>query len=172
MNADIAERLLGHNEWATRLVLEHCRPLSPEQFTRKLEIGPGSLHDTLLHTVGAMERWADRIGERELRPSIEDEDRTWTPDEIIARLAEAADDLGAVIRTVIEEDRVNEQMEVRIRGYAEPFVFTRGTAFVHVMTHGVHHRAQTLNMMRQLGVDDIPDVDAVDWELSTAAASG
>ena len=35
--------------------------LSDDAWHRRFEIGPGSLHDTLTHIVGAMFRWADRI---------------------------------------------------------------------------------------------------------------
>ena len=148
------------------MLLERCRSLTPQQFTQRFAIGPGSLHDTLLHIVGAMRRWADRIGDRPLRPSVEDEDRTWTPDEIVALLDEAASDLAAVTEVMVEEDRLEEMMDPgTIPGWKEPRAFTRGTAIVHVLTHGVHHRAQALNMLRGLGAGDLPEVDAIEWEL-------
>ena len=60
-------------------------------------------------------------------------------------------------------------MEFRVPDRAEPFVVTRGTAIVHVMTHGAHHRAQALNMLRRLGVEELPDLDAIEWELDDRA---
>ena len=57
----LLQRLLDHNLYATRLTLETCRGLSSDQFHQRFEIGPGSLHDTLRHVVGAMLRWSDRI---------------------------------------------------------------------------------------------------------------
>jgi len=159
------DRLLGHNAWATALLADRCRALSPQQFARRFEIGPGTLQRTLLHIVGAMRRWADRIGDRAVRPSVEDEVNAPTPDEIIAILDETAADLAAVVGCVVDEDRLDEIMEHRIRGRDEPFRFTRGTAIIHVLTHGVHHRAQALNILRRLGVEDLPDLDAIEWEL-------
>ena len=159
------DRLLGHNAWATALLADRCRALSPQQFARRFEIGPGTLQRTLLHIVGAMRRWADRIGDRAVRPSVEDEVSAPTPDEIIAILDEAAADLAAVVGCVVDEDRLDEIMEHRILGWDEPFRFTRGTAIIHVLTHGVHHRAQALNILRRLGVEDLPDLDAIEWEL-------
>ena len=44
--------------------------------------------------------------------------------------------------------------------------FTRAAAMVHVTTHGMHHRAQALNMLRHLGVKQDQDFDPVEWELS------
>ncbi len=159
------DRLLGHNAWATALLADRCRALSPQQFARRFEIGPGTLQRTLLHIVGAMHRWADRIGDRAVRPSVEDEVNAPTPDEIVAILGETAADLAKVVGCVVDEDRLDEIMELRIRGWDEPFRFTRGTAIIHVLTHGVHHRAQSINMLRRLGVEDLPEIDAIEWEL-------
>ena len=168
----VFDRLLGHNAWATRVLLERCRGLTPVQFTQRFDIGPGSLHDTLLHVVGAMRRWADRIDERPLRDRIEQQkQRPRSPAEILALLDDAARDLKGVADRVVEEDRLDEQMQVLYSGQERPFVVTRGTALVHVLTHGVHHRAQCLNMLRRLGVQDLPDLDAVEWEVQATGRS-
>ncbi len=159
------DRLLRHNAWATALLADRCRALSPQQFARRFEIGPGALQGTLLHIVGAMRRWADRIGNRAVRPSVDDKVNAPTPDEIIAILDETAADLAEVVGCVVDEDRLDEIMELRIRGWDEPLRFTRGTAIIHVLTHGVHHRAQALNILRRLGVEDLPEIDAIEWEL-------
>jgi uncharacterized damage-inducible protein DinB len=165
VTGDLGDRLLAHNEWANRTLLRRCRELPAQQFTQRFDIGPGNLHDTLLHVVGAMRRWADRIAGGEIRPSIEEGDRTWTPREIETLLDETARELAGVVRDVIDTDRLDESMSVTIRGIDAPFVFTRGTAIVHVVTHGVHHRAQALNMLRRLGVSDLPDLDAITPEV-------
>ena len=94
----IVERLLAHNAWATRLLLERCATLPAGQFETAFEIGPGSLHDTLLHVTGAMRRWSDRIRDREIRPSVEEEERTWTPREILALLAQTTAELEEAVR--------------------------------------------------------------------------
>jgi uncharacterized damage-inducible protein DinB len=33
----------------------------------------------------------------------------------------------------------------------------------HVTTHGMHHRAQCLNMLRQLGVTPLPPSSVTEW---------
>jgi len=167
---NIVDRLLEHNAWATRVLLERCRALTPEQFSRRFEMGPGSLHDTLRHIIGAMLRWSDRIADRTLRSTIEVDSALRSPDELLALLDRAAAELGAVARSMREARRLDEVMEVTF-GTAAPIRFTRGTAIVHVMTHGAHHRAQALNMLRQLGIrpDDLPDLDAIEWELVSSA---
>ncbi len=51
--------------------------------------------------------------------------------------------------------------------------FTLGAALVHVTTHGMHHRAQCLNMLRHQGVpgisDRLPEIDPLDWQLQAKA---
>jgi uncharacterized damage-inducible protein DinB len=157
---DLLERLLAHDAWTTRELLVGCRDLAPAQFIRRFDIGPGSLHDTFEHIIGAMEFWADHIGGRPRRPSIRKDNRTWTPDELVARLAGTAADLGAVARAVVDEGRLEETMQVRDRR------FTRGSAIAHVVTHGTHHRAQVLNMLRRLGVKELIEGDVITWELA------
>ena len=43
------------------------------------------------------------------------------------------------------------------------FTFARGAVITHVTTHGMHHRAQCLNMLRQLGVEQLPPSAVVEW---------
>ena len=58
LTADPLDILLRHDHWGTRRVLEICATLTPEQFQQRFEIGPGSLHNTLAHVIGAMRRCA------------------------------------------------------------------------------------------------------------------
>lgn len=160
------ERLLRHNAWATRVLLERCRSLTPQQFHQRFDIGPGSLHDTLRHVISAMRRWANRIGDRPAGEPIEKNPTAQTPDELLALLDRVHHELEQVLSSVAREDRFDEMMSVEFTSEH----FTRGTAFVHVFTHGVHHRAQALNMLRRLGVGDLPELEALEWELRARSA--
>ena len=59
-----------------------------------------------------------------------------------------------------------EMMEFVNPANGESFRFRRATALAYVTTHGMHHRAQALNMLRQLGVTPLPEIDVIDWELT------
>jgi uncharacterized damage-inducible protein DinB len=39
----------------------------------------------------------------------------------------------------------------------------RAVVLAHVATHGMHHRAQALNMLRQLGVTPLPRSSVIEW---------
>jgi uncharacterized damage-inducible protein DinB len=41
---------------------------------------------------------------------------------------------------------------------------TYGGAIAHVLTHSMHHRAQVLYMLRQLGLTALPEGDVLSWE--------
>lgn len=170
-SSDPLDVLLAHNHWATRVVLEKCCRLTPEQFQHRFPIGPGSLHDTLTHIVGAMRRWTDRFAERGLRPPLEPAGPlakgslpppARTPDELVVLLDEAAQDLASVARA-----RPMESL-VHVAFGEKTYTFTRGAAIMHVLTHGEHHRAQCLNMIRHLGVaglsENLPEIDVLDWQ--------
>lgn len=169
--ADPLDILLRHDAWATREVLRACSGLTEEQWHRRFEIGPGSLHDTLTHVIGAMLRWADRVDgpPTPLRPSIEGEARR-TPAELLAILEPAAADLAASAERARARG-LGTEFDVTLAGKTHRF--TLGAALVHVTTHGMHHRAQCLNMLRHLGVpgvsDRLPEIDPLDWQLQAEA---
>ncbi len=169
--SDILNRLLAHNAWTTRQLLERACELSPQQLVQRFDIGPGSVHDTLLHIIDVMFGWADRIAQRQRRPRLEAEAerRVRSVDELVALLDAAAEALNTTARAVVNEDRMDDMMSVTFEGRS--WQFTRGTALVHVLTHGMHHRAQVFNMMRQLGAAVDIDGDAIEWEIGTRAAA-
>ncbi|MBL0928129.1 MAG: DinB family protein [Phycisphaerales bacterium] len=166
--SDPFDMLLAHDRWATDAVLSLCERLTAEQFGTSFPIGPGEqggLRATLTHIVGAMRRWADRIGDRPLRPFP-------TPDQatvasLRADLDAASDELGALIPGVrADPDRI-----VALTYEGRTYRFTAACAMLHVLTHGHYHRAQCLNMLRRLAVpgvsDALPDLDVIDWQHAT-----
>jgi uncharacterized damage-inducible protein DinB len=43
---------------------------------------------------------------------------------------------------------------------------TRGAVVTHVATHGTHHRAQCLNMLRHLAIKPLPPSSVTEWTWS------
>lgn len=153
--SDPVEILLASNRWATRNILEACAGLSEDQFHRRFEMGPGSLHDALTHILGAMRGWGDLLAGREQRPRLDGEQRS-VP-QLLELLDEIADDLDASAKA-----HPVDELVTRVRD-GKTYTFTRGAVLTHVTTHGMHHRAQCLNMLRHLGVDPLPASSVVDW---------
>ena len=151
--------LVQQNRWATRNILDACQALTGEQFHQRFEMGPGSLHDTLLHILGAMRGWGDLLAGREQRPRLE-QDSQRSVDELIALLDEISDDLEAWATGHPADEEVSGER------HGKKYTFTRGAVVAHVTTHGMHHRAQCLNMLRHLGVEELPASAVVEWMIS------
>ena len=155
--SDPIEILLAQNRWATRTLIEACATLPSDQFHQRFEMGPGSLHDTITHVLAAMRGWGDMLAGREQRPRLEGEHRT--PKELLELLDEISDDLEASAGA-----HPTDELVTGSRG-GKSYTFTRGGVLTHVTTHGMHHRAQCLNMLRRLGVDPLPPSAVVEWML-------
>lgn len=154
-----ADILLAHDTWATERILDACAGLSDAQFHQVFKMGLGSLHDTLAHIMGAIRGWTDMLAGQPPSPRIE-EAGPYTVDQLRALLAEVAAAFNAVIDAHPLDDIATAE-----RG-GRSFAFPRGGVLTHVTTHGMHHRAQCLNMLRHLGVEPQPPSSVLQWMLT------
>ncbi len=145
--------LLKHDHWATNQILDACAKLAPEQFHKRFDMGPGSLHDTLTHMLAAQRAWADMLHHREMRPRLEGTQQT--VESLKPMFDESTADLTAAARSL-------DQTITRERG-GKTYTFTRGAVLTHITTHGMHHRAQCLNMLRHVGVSPLPHSSVAEW---------
>jgi uncharacterized damage-inducible protein DinB len=150
------EILLAHDRWATRNIIEACATLTPDQFHQRFEMGPGSLHDTTMHILAAMRVWGDLLAGREQRSRLEGTKRSTT--ELLALHDElAADFLDSARKYPLDETVTRQRLD------GKTLLLSRGGVITHVATHGMHHRAQCLNMFRQIGVTPLPKSSVVEW---------
>jgi uncharacterized damage-inducible protein DinB len=143
-----------------RRIFDWVRPLSAEQYSRKFPAWARTLGQTLTHIMVSEWYYAQRIMNREIPPyeewPIKDEnpppfsemERIWT--------IQAAD-----IRAALSAVR-DWNVELSYRGGEEdrPQMVTATAAdqFTQLVIHEVHHRAQVLNMLRELGIE-VGDLD-------------
>lgn len=154
----ILDRFLGHDAWTTRQLLLRCRELSDEQLARKFDIGDRSLHQTFEHIIAAMESHTDFLLGRSASP------REGTSlDALLARLTIVAKDFSEFATRVEREGRADE-MATNLKGGNRRSL---GGVITHVVTHGMHHRAQAIFMMEQLGLQDVIEGDVLGWEAVT-----
>src|SRR5580700_10405860 len=117
--SDPLDIMLAHNEWATRQVLDICAKLTPEQFNQPFEIGPGTLHNTVTHIVGAMRTWIEILaGNAQASRHVEGQKRS--PTEILALLETCSRELAAEAKR-----RPLDEMVSRVRE-GKTYQFTRG----------------------------------------------
>jgi uncharacterized damage-inducible protein DinB len=150
--------LVAHDRWATGQILEACGKLGPGQFEQRFDIGPGSLQDALTHIAGAMRAWTETLAGAEPRPRLEGDGQRRTPEQVRAVFEEAWAAFSAEARRRPLADTV----ERRLRD-GRTVQMTRGAVVAQVTTHGMHHRAQCLNMLRQLGVAPLPPSSVAEW---------
>ncbi len=158
---DPLQIILSHDRWATAQLLDACGPLAPEEFQRRFDIGPGSLHDTLTHIVGVVRTFTDTLAAQTLRPRLETDGQRRTPAELRALLDEAYPAFAAEARR-----RPVDEIITRTLKDGRTLRMTRGAALAHVTTHGTHHRAQCLNLLRHLGVTPLPPSSVAEWTWS------
>ncbi len=154
--SDPALILLAHNHWATRSVLDACAGLSDEQLDREFDMGVGTLRTTMTHVLGAMRGWGDLLAGREQRERLE-ASGPHTP----VALLELLDGIAGEIFE-LATSRPHDEIVSGERG-GKTYSFSRGAVLTHVTTHGMHHRAQALNMLRRLGVDPLPPSSVLEW---------
>lgn len=176
--------MLAFDPWATRLLLNLCRPLSHDQFHQRFDIGLGSLHDTFTHIVSVMRRWTDRLAGRPVRamlhalpeyPHLAGESKDRTVSDLLALLEEAERDLNTTVAAIRERglsDTVQLDWPAE-SGSIKRYTFSKGAVLVHLCTHGSHHRSQCLNMLRRLNIpglsDRLPDPSVADWQADVEA---
>lgn len=156
--SDSLQILLFHDRWATSQILNACSGLSADQFRQRFDLGPGSLHDTLTHMIAAMRAWTDTLAETEHRPRLDADGEQRTAGQLLVLLDESCVALAAEASRRPVADVVTRTMR-----NGRTASFTRGAVLAHVATHGMHHRAQCLNMLRRLGVDPLPPSSVTEW---------
>src|ERR1700722_13448888 len=156
---DFLEILLAHDRWETAQILKACEGLTDEQFQQKFEMGWGSLHDTTTHILGAMQSWTSTLAEKERGPRLEEDGQRRKP----ADLQKLLDSTAAALAAEAHRKPVSDLVS-RVRD-GKTFEFTRAAVLTHVATHSMHHRAQCLNMLRQLGVKPLPRSSVTEWTI-------
>lgn len=154
---DLLDRLLGHDAWTTRQLLEICNEFSDEQLDSDFDIGHRTLRATFEHIIQNMEIWSCLMAGEPICSKESDSISAMSK-----RLDEAAARIAKVARGVTERHGWDELWTDYLD--EPPTEKSFGSSIAHVITHSMHHRAQILNMLRQLGVTKIPEGDVFSWE--------
>ncbi|QDU00385.1 DinB family protein [Gimesia chilikensis] len=157
---DLLDRLLGHDAWTTRQLLDICGTLSNEQLDQEYDIGHRSLRATLHHIISNMEIWSLLMAgepiERQTTQSVSG---------MLRRLTVAEARLQKIASKVEAENGWDEVWIDILNDPPKEIPF--GTALAHVITHSMHHRAQVLYMLRLSGIQPLPEGDVFSWETQT-----
>jgi uncharacterized damage-inducible protein DinB len=157
------ERLLRHDAWTTRTLVVLSSELSDAELDREFDIGHRTLRRTFVHIIRNMECWCDLMS---ARPQRWGEDGSAAPAQTISGLKDRIDAVaGQLLELSRSVEEGNREDELFVDYLDQPPTRkSLGGGLVHVATHGMHHRAQCLYIMRRLGVKNLIEGDALGWE--------
>lgn len=137
-----------HGRWANDRILAAAKELPDETLDRKFDMGPGSLRETLRHIYGADRIWFERVGGTNAAAMPHARDLA-----TILQLIDASqklDDARSIWLAGISDEAVRQPINYKsMKG--EPYTNKLCDILLHVCTHGIHHRAQVMAMLRQIG---------------------
>jgi uncharacterized damage-inducible protein DinB len=162
---DLLDRLLGHDEWTTRQLLEHGRSLTEAQWHQPFDLGHTTLYQTFHHIIGNVETWTDLM---RARPTFT---RDVTPSlaVLLARHHAASADFGELARSIRDAQRWDERWLDVLDD--PPRLKTYGGAIAHVLTHNHIHRGEIMHMLSHLGVPNVIEGDVLGWESQAGSLS-
>ncbi|MCG3127967.1 MAG: hypothetical protein CHACPFDD_02840 [Phycisphaerae bacterium] len=140
---------------ARRRIFEWTRPLSPEQYARQFAIGRGSLAHTLTHIMISEWYYVQRLQRRDVPPYQQWPIQEENPPPFAALEAawtEQAGQTRAALETVRDWSAPFEYRVTTDDGRPEIVTACAADLFTQLAFHEVHHRAQAMNMLRQLGI--------------------
>jgi uncharacterized damage-inducible protein DinB len=158
MNASDIRDLFAYHEWATDQQLTAIRQLTEEQLHRRLGGSFPTIHQNLLHLVGADELWITRLT-REGAPGSMFQEADFPALEDVERQLGITRQKWKRYLQQLDDERLQQPFTYRnLRG--EEATLTLWHILYHVANHATYHRGQITSMLRQLGVTP-PGVDAL-----------
>ncbi len=157
---DLVDRLLAHDTWTTRQLLEACRSLPDTQLDREFDIDHKSLRQTFLHLIDNMETWTDLLCER----PVQDREGT-SISQLIERLTVVSKDLANLTHRIVRENRFDDCYVDTLDKPPKPKTF--GGTIGHLLTHSMHHRAHIMWIMERVGLKDHIEGDLLSWEMKS-----
>jgi uncharacterized damage-inducible protein DinB len=164
----VLDRLIGHDAWTTRQVLQRARELVPERWDQPFDVGHGTLRETLHHMIGNVETWTDLMEGREIVRGRDPDSARRFPAGLAERHEAAMTRFATLTRRIATAGRLDDRWIDTLDD--PPTEKTYGGAILHVLTHDHQHRAELLHMLARLGLRDLPEGDLLGWERTAGRA--
>jgi uncharacterized damage-inducible protein DinB len=157
---NLLDRLLGHDHWATMMVLERSRSLTDDQLDQPIDAGRGSLRETLDHLIYVVGFWVALMNRESIPPK---HGRPLSIPELSEHFERNHAAFAALVRRIHDEGRTEE-----IFPDHHGDLCTLGITILQVPLHNARHRADAQHMLTRLGVADVRDWDPQEWEWAEA----
>lgn len=150
MAAMLIRKMFAYNYWAHGQVWRFIDPLTDAQFRQPSDYSVGSIHQQLVHVMGADSIWLSRL--RGERPSgFFDPADYPTPESIKAKWGEIERDLKLYVAGLTDAQVLNDDLHYRRVSTGAEQVSPLWQVLLHVCNHGTDHRAQILALLHQVG---------------------
>lgn len=150
----------AYNIWANQKLLETILALSEEKQKQELPSSFKSLYATVLHILNAESVWWQRmkLQERIIAPA---ENFKGSMKELANELLQQNRQWQEWINSATDPalDHVFQYYNQKKESFKQPIY----QMLMHVFNHGTYHRGQLVNMLRQLGIEKIPQTDFIVW---------
>jgi uncharacterized damage-inducible protein DinB len=157
---DLLVKFAAYNSWANQKLFEAILALSEEKQKQELPSSFSSIYKTALHMWDAESiRW-QRMKLHE-RLGIPSENFNGSMKDIINGLQQQNQLWHQWVSSATEPmlDHVFQYYTSKKELFKQPIC----DMILHVFNHGTYHRGQLVNMLRQLGVEKIPQTDFIVW---------
>ena len=157
---ELLQQLAAYNIWANNLLMEVIKNLPVELQEKEIPSSFNSLKKTILHMWNAESIW-------------------WQRTKLQERVTGPADNFNGDMQDLLEGLRTQNshwhEWVAKAQEHQLQHVFQyqnlKGEHFkqpvfqmlLHLFNHGTYHRGQIVNMLRQLGVEKIPQTDFIVW---------
>lgn len=157
----LIERYFTYHDWGNDQVLAAVEDADDSELDRPFDIGPGSLRRTLMHVLDAEQFWLSYWnGESEKPPK----NSGLSVQQLCQGFTKVREARNQIVATVNQE---SSQRVITATPGGIPLKVHLVESFIQICTHGAHHRAQLVNMLRH-SKRKVPSADLIDWWRATA----
>jgi uncharacterized damage-inducible protein DinB len=157
---EIILQYAAYHSWANNLLLSTIQSLPESQHQAIVQSSFPSLYKTVLHMYDAESIWWQRM---KLQERIERPGDTFSGDmpTLVALLQQQNRLWQEWVASANENALQHEFIYYNFR--KERFKQPVYQMLLHLFNHGTYHRGQLVTMLRQLGVEKIPQTDFIVW---------
>lgn len=156
---EVIQRLHEHRMWVNERLRSKAGMLTAVQLYRRFEIGRGSVWSSLVHLYAAELVWLEALQGNDNAGLVGDNDFDSLDD--LALAWDALDERWrALLASITDKDLDRGVAKVsRSSGAGQMYVTPMHDVLLHVCTHAHYTSAQTVNMLRRLGIppSELPD---------------
>jgi uncharacterized damage-inducible protein DinB len=148
MKLELIRLMYDYSAWANTRVLDTTAQLTEEQFSEVVNVGLPSIHEILVHTLGAQRHWLYRFQRQPPPPFLEVED---CPN--LASLRATWQEVNAQSQTFI--DGLDESALAEVIQYknsaGESFADPLWQIMTHQVNHATQHRSEVAALLTHFG---------------------